>query len=75
MSALHDKALVPRYLTGLKHVPQIINIESVLRSIVTRCDSVLNWSKCFVGGEVKFQFIIIRIACFVIAVTERRNKL
>ena len=41
MSVLHDKALGPRYLTGLKHVPEIINIESVLRFIVTMCDSVL----------------------------------
>ena len=31
MSVARDKTIGPSYLTGLKHVPQIINIESLLR--------------------------------------------
>ena len=40
-SVLRDKKLGPRYLTGLKHVPQIINMESLLRHKRLHAVSVL----------------------------------
>ena len=41
-SILHDKTIDPSYLTGLKHVSQIINIESLPQN--KRLHAVIDFS-------------------------------
>ena len=49
-SVLCDKTVGPSYLTGLKHVPQIIDIESILRDKRLHAVSVLIAVKVSQGG-------------------------
>ena len=52
MNVLRDKTICPSYLTGLKHVPQIINIESLLRNKRLHAVNVLISKEIFTASVV-----------------------